>query len=130
MSLKSVSKIGINITKNAWNKMENIMKYSKNKSGFIFSASSGGCNGFNFNLELLDDKKLNNFNNIKPNYLKNNTTKVYIDPLSEMYLIGTTIDYVYEDYTKGQFENKFVFNVDSKLMSSCGCGISFSPKKY
>ena len=130
MSLKSVSKIGINITKNAWNKMENIMKYSKNKSVFIFSASSGGCNGFNFNLELLDDKKLNNFNNIKPNYLKNNTTKVYIDPLSEMYLIGTTIDYVYEDYTKGQFENKFVFNVDSKLMSSCGCGISFSPKKY
>ena len=45
-----------------------------------------------------------------------------------MYLLGTTIDYISEDYSKGQYESKFVFNVDKKFASSCGCGISFSPK--
>lgn len=124
MSLKS----GISITKNAWCKMERIMKRSNNKTGFIFSASSGGCNGFNFDLKLLDEPKLNTLKRNKPNMLTNKNTTVYIDPLSEMYLIGTTIDYIHEDYTKGQFENKFVFNIDKNLLSSCGCGISFSPK--
>ena len=119
-------KKGISITKNAWNKMESIMKRSKNNTGFMFSAKSGGCNGFNFDLTLMEDDKLKDS---KPMVLKNNKTKVYVDPLSEMYLLGTTIDYIYEDYSKGQFENKFIFKVDSQLLSSCGCGISFSPKK-
>ena len=39
-----------------------------------------------------------------------------------------TIDYISEDYSKGQYESKFVFNVDKKFASSCGCGVSFSPK--
>ena len=30
--------------------------------------------------------------------------KIYIDPISEMYLLGTTIDYIHEDYSKGHFE--------------------------
>ena len=119
-------KTGISITKNAWNKMESIMKRSKNNTGFMFSAKSGGCNGFNFDLTLIDDDKLKDS---KPMVLKNKKTKVYVDPLSEMYLLGTTIDYIYEDYSKGQFENKFIFKVDSQLLASCGCGISFSPKK-
>ena len=60
--------------------------------------------------------------------LQDNKTLVYVEPLSELYLMGTTIDYIKEDYTKGQFENKFVFNVDKERASSCGCGISFTPK--
>ena len=35
--------------------MENIIQVSKNKFGFLYSVSSGGCNGFNFELNLLDD---------------------------------------------------------------------------
>ena len=54
---------------------------------------------------------------------------VLIDPMSEIFLIGTTIDYVKEDYSKGIFENKFVFVPDQTLASTCGCGISFTPKK-
>ena len=41
-----------------------------------------------------------------------------------------TIDYISEDYSKGQYESKFVFNVDKKFASSCGCGVSFSPKNF
>jgi iron-sulfur cluster assembly accessory protein len=130
-SIKYISKVGISVTQNAWRKMEDITKFSSNKLGFIYSVSSGGCNGFNFELNLLDTKKhskLINNNKIKPILLTNNNTNLYIEPSSEIYLLGTTIDYITEDYTNGNFENKFVFNVDKKMATTCGCGVSFSPR--
>ena len=117
------------ITKNAWKKMTEIIKQSKNLYGFVYSASSGGCNGFNFDLELLDKKTHNNI--IKNKYLtvlSNKDIKLYVDPLSEMHLLGTTINYITEDYSRGQFENKFIFDVNKDLMTTCGCGTSFTPK--
>ena len=60
--------------------------------------------------------------------LSDKTAKLYIDPVSEMNLLGTSIDYITEDYSRGQFENKFVFHVDKTLMDTCGCGTSFTPK--
>ena len=119
----------INITKNAWNQISKVLKISNNKYGFVFSASSGGCNGFNFNLDLLNKQsylKLNKSKNIPK--LSHNNNNVYIDPLSEMYLIGTTIDYVSDDYENGIFESKFIYNVDKSKLTTCGCGVSFSPK--
>ena len=53
--------------------------------------------------------------------------KVTIDPVAEMILLGTTIDYIEKDYTKGIFENKFVFTPNKTMGASCGCGISFQP---
>ena len=41
-------------------------------------------------------------------------TKLFVDPLAEMYIIGTTIDYINEDINNGIFESKFVYNVDAK----------------
>ena len=29
---------------------------------------------------------------------------------------------------KNIFESKFIFDVDKELLSTCGCGISFTPK--
>ena len=125
-------KTNIAVTKDAWIKMSSILNKSQNKYGFIYSASSGGCNGFNFVLELLNE-------NIYHSIIKNkfltilteneiNETKLYVDPISEMNLLGTSIDYITEDYSIGQFENKFIFNVDKELMTTCGCGTSFTPK--
>ena len=42
-----------------------------------------------------------------------------------MYLIGTSIDYIHEDYTRGIYESKFVFTPNSDVAGTCGCGISF-----
>ena len=119
----------INVTKNAWNKMSHIINLSKNKYGFIYSASSGGCNGFNFNLQLMQDKDLDKIIKQKPNIIQDEKVKVYVEPLSELYLVGTEIDYLKEDYSKGIFESKFVYNVDKKMASTCGCGVSFTPRK-
>ena len=110
-------------------KISEIMKQSKNKYGLLFSSSSGGCSGFNFELGLLDKKTYDSI--IKLKYLTvltESESKVYVDPISEMHLLGTTIDYIKEDYSKGQFENKFIFDVDKELLLTCGCGTSFTPK--
>ena len=119
----------IRVTQNAWTKITDIINKSNNKFGFVYSASSGGCNGFNFELDLLEkdlyDKIIQNkYHTI----LTNEDTKVYVDPLSEMYLLGTTIDYIHEDYSKAQFESRFKFEINKDSMSGCGCGVSFSPK--
>ena len=120
----SITKFPIIVTNNAWNKMEDILKIKKYK-GFIFSATSGGCNGFNYNLKVLDinKDKYNTYTTIK-----NNNVNILIEPISEIYLIGTTIDYVSEDFKNNIFENKFIFIPNKNIATSCGCGVSFSPK--
>ena len=128
----SLKKAGIQVTVNAWKKISEIMKQSNNKYGLLFSSSSGGCSGFNFELGLLDKTTYESI--IKHKYLtvltepRSSITKVYVDPISELHLLGTTIDYIKEDYSKGQFENKFIFEVDKDLLLTCGCGTSFTPK--
>ncbi len=119
----------INVTKNAWGKLENIINKSNNSNGFIFGVTSGGCNGFNFDLKLINQEEYNKIIKLKPTILTHNSVKLYIEPLSEMYLIGTTIDYINEDFNKGIFESKFTYNIDREIASSCGCGVSFMPKK-
>ena len=123
-----MSKNIINVTANAWKKMGSIIQKSNNKNGFIFSANSGGCNGFNFDLRLIETEEQQEIMKMKPSILTNNEVNLYIEPLSEMYLIGTTIDYINEDFSKGIFENKFVYKIDRELASSCGCGVSFMPR--
>ena len=120
----------ITITSSAWKKMANIVK-AKQAKGFIFSAVSGGCNGLNYNLKLFNNnKELDEIatGKLKATKIENENLSVYIDPLSEMFLLGTTIDYISEDFDKGIFENKFTFTPDKSIATSCGCGTSFSPK--
>ena len=119
----------INITKNAFTKMETIMKKSWNKNGFLFGVTSGGCNGFNFNLKLIESKELDKIKKLKPNILSQGDVNVFVEPLSEIYLIGTTIDYTEENFSEGIFESKFIYNINKELATSCGCGVSFNPKK-
>ena len=117
----------INVTNTAWKKINSICKKSNNNN-FLFSVTSGGCNGFNFNLNLLHDNEYKKIIKNKPSIISNENINIYIEPMSEMYLIGTTIDYIEEDINKGIFENKFVYKIDKNIASSCGCGISFMPK--
>jgi len=128
--LFSTFKKPINVTLPAWNKMSQISNTQKiNK--FLFSATNGGCNGFNYNLNLLNDSDYNSIcseQSIIPTLIKTNNTELIIDPISEFLLLGTTIDYIHEDYSKGIFESKFIFIPNKTFASSCGCGISFTPK--
>jgi iron-sulfur cluster assembly accessory protein len=119
----------IQITGSAWHKISEILSQTKNTYGLLYSVKTGGCNGFNFELNPLTKNIHQKIKDTKfLTILQNNNSSVYIDPLSEMYLLGTTIDYVKEDFTKKIYESKFIYNADKNLMTTCGCGISFSPK--
>ena len=121
--------MSIQVTRAAWAKMREILHISKNKYGFVYSATSGGCNGFNFDLGLLDKDFYEKIMKTKfRTIIANKDTKLYVDPAAEMHLLGTTIDYVTEDFSKGHFENKFIYEIDKDRMTSCGCGVSFMPK--
>ena len=127
----STMKSSVIVTENAWNKISEIN--TKQKGNFLFSATGGGCNGYNYKLNIIDNNEYDKIiserkTKIKPTILKNNNSKILVDPLSEFLLIGTTIDYVNEDYSNGIFENKFIFIPDKTLASTCGCGTSFTPK--
>ena len=117
----------INITASAWEKIHNI-SIKTNVNSFLFSANAGGCSGLNFSLNTITPDEINSIiskSKIPVSNFKNNNNTVYVEPLSEMYLIGTTIDYVHEDYNKDIFESKFVFLPDKDRAGVCGCGISF-----
>ena len=114
------------ITDFAWTKINGILQTTKTKS-MLFSVKGGGCNGFNYSLQKLN--KTNIPDNIeKCFYLENSNNRVYLDYLSEMYLLGTTIDYQKEDFNNNIFESKFLYLVDKNKISQCGCGVSFTPK--
>ena len=129
--MSSVNKFPISITNNAWHKMQYVI-YNQKSFCFFFSADSGGCHGFNYKLKLMDKEKYDEFtkNLTTPNLLESQDydARVLVDPYSEMILFGTTIDFVNEDFSKGIFENKFIFKPDSELVNACGCGVSFSLK--
>ena len=75
----------IQITTNAWSKMKEILLHSKNNMGFIYSVSSGGCNGYNFKLHPIKEKEYNEI--IKNKYhtiLNNDETNVRVRASGEV----------------------------------------------
>ena len=120
------------VSDRAWEKMSDVLK-NKNNIAFKFSAKSGGCNGFNYNLETIDKIQFDDFvHEVKmpPTVISKGDTRLVVDPLSEMFLIGTTIDYIKEDYSNNIFESKFTFTPKKELATTCGCGISFTPNNF
>ena len=126
--LTSFPKSPVIVTPNAWNRMESIIK-KQDAFCFYLDIKSGGCSGFSYDMKLLnfvkycDMTERYKYNNL----IENGEAKLFIEPMAEMYLIGTTIDYESEDFEKGRFESKFTFTPDKKFATSCGCGVSFNP---
>ena len=120
-----INKDIIKVTSSAWKKVNFILDKSNNRYGMLFSVQGGGCSGFNYKLNIIEDK-LKNLNTFS--YVENNNSRIYVDPIAEIYLLGTTIDYINEDFSKGIYENKFKFIPEKDRASTCGCGISFAPK--
>ena len=127
--LSTMRTFPITISTNAWDKMTHILEKS-NEYAFVFFATGGGCNGFNYKLESIGEKKFDNLTAEEPSpiIVTNSNTQVIIEPMSEMLLLGTTIDFIEEDYNENIFESRFIFTPEKDFATSCGCGISFSPK--
>ena len=101
----------INVTPEADEHLSSIINKEK-AHGVLLSVKGGGCAGFSYDWSIVHEPA----GEAVP--LSNGT--LYIDPIAVMYVLNTVLDY-----------KKDVFGTILKLenpnvVSSCGCGESFS----
>lgn len=82
--------------------------------GIRVGVVGGGCSGFQYSMDF--EKQARDGDLV----LEQDGFKVFVDPMSSMYLQGVTIDYV-----QGLQGAGFKFNNPS-ARNTCGCGASFS----
>jgi len=101
------------VTNNAAKKIIELSK-KKDKKMLRISVTGGGCQGFQYNLDM-EDK-----NEKKDIIIKKNNAVIVIDEKSLNLIKGSEIDFV-EDLIGSRFKIN-----NPKATSSCGCGTSFS----
>ena len=101
------------VTNNAAKKIIELSK-KKEKKMLRISVTGGGCQGFQYNLDMEDKSKK------KDIIIKKNNALVIIDQNSLNLIKGSEIDFV-EDLIGARFKIN-----NPKATSSCGCGTSFS----
>lgn len=103
--------MSINVTPAAIKKLKELRE---SDLALRFGVKGGGCSGFSYSMQWDNEKgqldKQLDFDGLR----------VLIDPISIMYLDGTTIDYVETLEASG-----FKF-INPNVKSTCGCGSSFS----
>ena len=101
------------VTNNAAKKIIELSK-KKEKKMLRMSVTGGGCQGFQYNLDM------ENKSEKKDIIIKKNNALVVIDQNSLNLIKGSEIDFV-EDLIGSRFKIN-----NPKATSSCGCGTSFS----
>lgn len=106
--------MAIQLTPAAIEEVKRMMaKEKKENAGLRVGVKGGGCSGLSYFLDF-DQKKE------KDCEFDFSGVKVYMDPKSDLYLNGTTLDYVDSLQEKG-----FRF-INPNASKTCGCGESFS----
>jgi iron-sulfur cluster assembly accessory protein len=82
--------------------------------GIRVGVLGGGCSGFQYAMDFEKEPRPDDLT------VEQDGIKVFVDPMSNMYLQGVTVDYV-----TGLQGAGFKFN-NPNAKSTCGCGSSFS----
>jgi iron-sulfur cluster assembly accessory protein len=82
--------------------------------GIRVGVMGGGCAGFQYSMDFEKDAKPGDLT------FEQDGVKLFVDPMSSMYLQGVTIDYVVGLQGAG-----FKFN-NPNARTTCGCGSSFN----
>ena len=104
------------LTKNAIKKIIELASDKNNNNMLRVSVTGGGCQGFQYNLDMDNKKKDNDI------IIQEKSAIVIIDKNSLNLLKGSELDFV-DDLTGSRFKIN-----NPKATSSCGCGTSFSLK--
>ena len=103
------------LTDNAAEQIKNLLaQHEKSSLGIRVGVKSGGCSGLKYFVEYADEK--NPFDEV----IVDKGVTVLIDPKALMYLLGTQMDFVSE-----QFKSGFTFTNPNEK-GKCGCGSSFN----
>lgn len=104
----------ISISKQAAEKINNIISSEKKDLMLKISVLGGGCAGFSYKFDLVDNSEQGDI------IIEEHGAKVIIDEVSVPYIQGSIIDYK-NDLIGQSFEIK-----NPNATSECGCGTSFS----
>lgn len=108
-------KQAITITERAADQVRSLIaKREIRPLGIRIGVRSGGCSGFKYVLDYAEVK--NQYDEV----IEHGDITILIDPKALMYIIGTEMDYVEE-----QFKAGFTFTNPNEK-GKCGCGNSFS----
>ncbi len=83
--------------------------------GIRVGVAGGGCSGFQYTMDFEKDAKDGDLV-----LEQTSSLKLYVDPMSAMYLQGVTVDYI-----QGLQGAGFKF-INPNAKNTCGCGSSFS----
>ncbi len=81
---------------------------------FRMSVSGGGCSGFQYHFEIVQDQNADDL------VIEKNGIVVLVDSISQMYLEGAELDFS-DDLIGAAFRVN-----NPNATASCGCGTSFS----
>jgi len=104
----------VTVSDNAFNRIEKILSKEDTKTALRVSVEGGGCSGFSYKFDLVDDEQDDDI------VLEKGNARVLIDNLSLVYMAGSEIDFV-DDLMGQSFQIK-----NPNAIASCGCGTSFS----
>ena len=104
----------ITVTTNALHQIKKLITSRENiPAGIKVGINTKGCSGLSYTLEFVDQI------DIKDEVFQFDDIKIFIDPKSSLFLLGTEVDYV-----EGELESGFRF-VNPNEKGRCGCGESF-----
>ena len=104
----------ITVTHNAVNQIKKMMTSRSNIPHCIkLGINTKGCSGLSYTLEYVDNVDTND------EVFEFDDIKIFVDPKSSLFLIGTQMDYI-----EGELESGFKF-VNPNEKGRCGCGESF-----
>lgn len=104
----------ISVTTNALHQIKKLITSRENiPAGIKVGINTKGCSGLSYTLEYVDQI------DDKDEVFQFDDVKIFIDPKSSLFLIGTEVDYV-----EGELESGFRF-VNPNEKGRCGCGESF-----
>ncbi len=105
----------MSLTDAAANQVKKLLQDLKKEAyGIRIGVKSGGCSGLKYFVEYAFER--NKFDE----EINDKDVKVLIDPKALMYLMGTEMDYIAEEFKSG-----FTFTNPNEK-GKCGCGTSFS----
>ncbi|TKT76760.1 iron-sulfur cluster insertion protein ErpA [Aquamicrobium sp. LC103] len=111
------AKTGMNnveVSDAAAKRIAKIVAAEPGKSALRVSVEGGGCSGFSYKFDLVDQPNDDDI------VIEKDGARVFIDDLSLVYMGGSVIDFV-DDLMGQSFQIR-----NPNAVASCGCGTSFS----
>jgi iron-sulfur cluster assembly accessory protein len=104
----------ISLTDAAAKRIATIVARDAEKTALRVSVEGGGCSGFSYKFDLVNDRADDDI------IIEKNNARVLIDSMSVVYMEGSEIDFV-DDLMGQSFQIK-----NPNAVASCGCGTSFA----